>query len=112
VFRLVRERTAGGVTATETVYGVTSLTRSEADAGRLLELVRTHWSVENQLFGVRDGTLREDACRVRTGAAPQVLAGLRNAALHLLSGLGAASRAAATRRLACHVREAINLIRT
>lgn len=112
VFRLVRERTAGGVTVTETLYGVTSLTRGRADAGRLLELVRAHWSVENGLHHVRDVTLREDACRVRSGAAPQVLAGLRNAAVHLLSGLGASSLAAATRRLACHVGEAIKLIST
>lgn len=112
MFRLVRERTAGGVTTTETVYGVTSLTRGQADARRRLELVRAHWSIENGLHDVRDGTLREDACRVRSGAAPQVLAGLRNAAVHLLSGLGASSLAAATRRLACHAGEAIKLIRT
>ena len=67
VFRLVRERRVGGITATETVYGITSLTRSEADAGRLLELVRTHWSIESELHHVRDVTLKEDACRVRTG---------------------------------------------
>ena len=112
VFRLVRERTAAGVTVTETSYGVTPLTRGRADAGRLLELVRAHWSVENGLHHVRDVTLREDACRVRSGAAPQVLAGLRNAAVHLLSGLGASSLAAGTRRLACHVGEAIKLIST
>jgi hypothetical protein len=112
VFRLVRERTVGGVTTTEVVYGVTSLTRDRADAGRLLGLVRAHWAVENQLFGVRDGTLREDACRVRTGAGAQVLAGLRNAVVCLLAGVGAATRAAATRRMACHVREAIALLAT
>lgn len=112
VFRLVRERTVGGVTTTETVYGVTSLTPDRADAGRLLELVRTHWAIENRLFGVRDGTLGEDACRVRTGAAPQVLAGLRNAAVHLLHRVEAPSVAAATRRLACRVREAIRLLAT
>ena len=71
VFRLVRERTAGGVTVTETAYGVTSLTRERADAGRLLELVREHWSIENGLHHVRDVTLGEDACRVRTGSAAQ-----------------------------------------
>jgi len=112
VFRLVRERTTGGVTTTEVVYGITSLTPARADAAQLLELARTHWSVENQLFGVRDGTLREDACRVRTGSAPQALAGLRNVVVCLLAGVDAPSRAAATRRLAVRTRQAVELLHT
>ncbi len=82
-----RERRAG-VTVTKTAYSVTSLTHGRTDAGRRLGLVRAHWSVEDGLHHVWDVTLREDAGRVRRGAAPQVLAGLRNAAVHLLSGLG------------------------
>jgi hypothetical protein len=112
VFRLVRERTAGGRTTVEVVYGVTSLTRGQADAGRLLALVRGHWGVENGLFGVRDGALGEDACRVRTGAAPQVLAGLRNVVVHLWAGAGGASKAAAARRFAAHPQEAAALLFT
>ena len=40
--------------------------------------------IENRLHYVRDVTLGEDASQVRTGAAPQVMAALRNVVLGLL----------------------------
>jgi hypothetical protein len=110
-FELVRERTVKGRTSVEVVHGITSLRPEQADAKRLLGLVREHWRIENSLHYVRDVTLGEDACRVRQGAAPQVLAAIRNATVHLLSGLGLASRAAATRRLATRPQEALDLLR-
>jgi len=55
-------------------------------------------------------TLGEDGCRVRKGAAPQVLAAVRNAVLHLLAGVEADSRAAAIRRLNNHPEEALALL--
>ena len=94
----------------EVVYGITSLRPEAADAARLLGLVRDHWRIENGLHYVRDETLGEDRCRVRSGAAPQVLAAIRNAAVHLLAGVPAPSRAAATRRLNVHPAEALDLI--
>ena len=112
MFRLERTRTSGGATTTEVVYGLTSLTRAQADAGRLLALVRTHWAIENRLHYVRDETLGEDRCRVRTGTAPQLLAAVRNVALYLLEGVAAASKAAATRRFAAHPQQALDLILT
>jgi hypothetical protein len=112
VFRLERERTVGGRTTVEVVYGITSLTRTQADAGQLLALVRGHWGIENRLHYVRDVTLGEDACRVRSGGAPQMLAAVRNLAVYLLEGVAAASKAAATRRLAAHPQEAVRLLLT
>jgi hypothetical protein len=109
-FELVRERTVKGTTTVEVAYGITSLTPEEADAARLLGLVREHWRIENCLHYVRDVTLGEDACRVRKGAAPQVLAALRNAAIHLWTGVPAESRAAATERLAARPGEALSLL--
>jgi predicted transposase YbfD/YdcC len=106
----VRERTVRGETAVEVVYGVTSLGAEEADAGRLLGLVREHWRVENCLHYVRDVTLGEDACRVRKGSAPQVLAALRNAVVHLLAGVPAESRVAAIERLRARPNEALSLL--
>jgi hypothetical protein len=100
VFRVERQRWVKGTPAVEVAYGVTSLTRGRADAARLLELARAHWGIENRVHYVRDVTFREDACRVRSGAAPRVLAAVRNVAIYLLAGLGAASLAAATRRVA------------
>ena len=71
------------------VHAITSLPPGRADAARLLALSRAHWGIENRLHWVRDVTLGEDACRVRTRAAPQVLAACRNAVLTLLRRLGA-----------------------
>jgi predicted transposase YbfD/YdcC len=98
VFQIHRVRQLPGKTEEETVYGITSLSPAAAGPERLLELSRGLWSIENRLHGVRDVTLGEDACRVRSGSAPQALAALRNVCAHLLEGVQAASKAAALRR--------------
>lgn len=109
-FELTRTRTVKGETTVEVVYGITSLSVEQADARKLLALTRGHWQIENQLHYVRDVTLGEDGCRVRKGSAPQVLAAVRNAVIHLLSGVAAASHAAAIRRLNHHPEEALALL--
>jgi predicted transposase YbfD/YdcC len=109
-FKLVRQRTVHGKTTTETVFGITSLKRQQADAPRLLKLVRQHWGIENRVFYVRDMTFGEDACRARTGAGPHVLSLLRNAAINVLNRAGLKNKAAALRRHAAHPEEALRLI--
>jgi len=59
----------------ESRYAITSR-RTEPD--ELLQRVRGHWAIENRLHWVRDVTLGEDACQVRRGSAPEVLAAPRN----------------------------------
>jgi predicted transposase YbfD/YdcC len=110
-FKLVRERTIRGKTTSETVFGITSVPRERADARRLLKLTRQHWMIENGVFHVRDVTLGEDNCRVRTGSAPMILSTIRNVVLNLLNALGVANKAAALRRHAAHPRQALMLIR-
>ena len=61
--------------------------------------MRDHGQIENNLHYVRDVTLGEDACRVRRGSAPQVLAALRNAVIHLLAQVEAPSHPAAIEQL-------------
>jgi predicted transposase YbfD/YdcC len=107
---LRRERTIQGKTTTEEVCGLTSLTREQADAKRLLALTRDHWSIENSLHYVRDVTLGEDACRVRKGNAPQVLAALRNALLSLIPRANFPSIAGALRHYAARPAEAVALL--
>lgn len=107
---MVRERTVAGVTATETVFGITSLSRGQADAERLLALVRAHWGIENGLHHTRDETFREDRCRVRRGHASRVLASVRNVAVYLLRGTDHPSVAAATRAMSAHPNCALNLL--
>jgi predicted transposase YbfD/YdcC len=109
-FRLTRERTIGGKKTVEVVHGITSLSADRADAAALLRYVRDHWLIENQLHYVRDVTLREDACRVRSGSAPQVLAALRNSVVHLLAQVEAESQPAAIEELQTHPERAKHLI--
>ncbi len=111
-FKLVRQRTLRGKTTTETVFGITSLPPDRADAETLLRLTRQHWGIENRVFYVRDVTLGEDPCRVRTGSAPIILSTLRNIALNLLNGNAVKNKAAALRRHAARPYEALALIRT
>jgi len=61
----------------------TSAAHGELDAQRLGELVRGHWSVENNLHWILDVTFNEDRCRIRQGHAAQNLALLRKLALAL-----------------------------
>lgn len=109
-FELTRERTTGTKKTVEVVYGITSLSAEEADAKQLLAFVRDHWQIENGLHYVRDVTLGEDACRVRKEAAPQVLAALRNAVVHLLTEVESDSRPAAIEHLQTRPEEAQKLI--
>lgn len=108
-FELTRERTIRGVRTRETVYGITSLSVEEADAGRLLALTRGHWGIENGLHHKRDVTLEEDASRVRREAAPQVMAALRNSVMHVLEGT-AESLAAAVRTMSNCFNKALALL--
>lgn len=112
VFRLERERRAGGEVEREVVYGITSLPRGRAGAAELLRLVRAHRGIENGLHGRRDGALREDAGRVRRGAAPQVMAALRNLVIYLRPRSGRPSLAAATRYHMCHPEKSLELLST
>jgi hypothetical protein len=87
VCRIERTRGVAGGISREVVYAVTSLGRERAGPDALPALVRRHWSIGNRLHWRRDAILREDASRIRSGAAPQALAALRNTALRLVSPL-------------------------
>jgi predicted transposase YbfD/YdcC len=82
---------------TVTVYAITSLTAQQASPARLADLLRGHWAIE-ALHHVRDTTFCEDASQVRTGAAPNVMAALRNLAVGVLGRAGPVNVAAALRR--------------
>ena len=83
---------------TVVVYAITSLAFAQASPARLADLLRGHWAIENGLHYVRDVTFAEDASRVRTGTAPQVMACLRNLIIGVLCRAGPVNLAAALRR--------------
>lgn len=84
ICRIERLRETKTLCSRQVIYAVSSLPAERMDAAGLLALARDHWQVENRLFRVRDGTFAEDACRVRSGNAPQLLAQLRDGALTLI----------------------------
>lgn len=98
VGKVERVVTTKGAVSGETRYFVTSLGPAVGPA-QLLAHVRGHWGIENRLHYVRDVSMGEDASRVRTGAAPQVLAAVRNAVLNLLRHTGTANVAASFRAI-------------
>ena len=75
-----RRETAEGATVHSRYY-ISSL---EASAGKMLEAVRSHWSIENSLHWTLDVTFREDQCRIRKDYAPQNMATLRQISPNLL----------------------------
>ncbi len=112
VFAIERRvtRKSSGTQRTEIVYGVTSLSREQASAARVLELVRQHWHIENKSHWVRDVTYDEDHSQVRVGSIPQVMAALRNTAIGLMRVAGETNIAAACRRFAAQPWSALALI--
>lgn len=56
----------------------------ELSAREVLDAVRGHWGIENQLHWVLDVNFGEDACLMRKDNAPQNLSLLRKIALNLL----------------------------
>jgi hypothetical protein len=111
VFRIERRflRIRDGKLMEEVKFGVTSLTAAEASPERLLELVRTHWRIENSLHYRRDETFREDRCCL-TGQGARAMAVLNNLVLGLLHRSGADYVPEARRYYAANLEEAAALI--
>jgi predicted transposase YbfD/YdcC len=112
VFKIEREieQVATGKKHSETVYGVSSLSEKQADAGRLLEIVRKHWMIENGLHYRRDWSLREDYCRLRIGEAAQAMAVLNNLVVGLALRQGFKYRPDARRTYSAQPLEGLKLI--
>jgi predicted transposase YbfD/YdcC len=81
VGRIETERHAKGKLAKSVHYVVLSKRLSPQ---RMLEVTRTHWSVENQLHWPLDVVFNEDDARTRKDYGPQNLAVLRRIAIDIL----------------------------
>lgn len=99
--------TRGGKATRAVWYAVTSL---DTSALALLTQWRGHWAIETRLHWVRDETFGEDRSAVRTGSAPRVWAGLRNAVIGVVRGAGWTNIAAALRLYGWRPDEALALL--
>lgn len=66
------------------MYGITSLGVEKADAGKILQLNRAHWCIENKLHYIIDVTFNEDRSRVRNKRKAQTMSALRNTTITLI----------------------------
>lgn len=112
IAQLRRATTRRGRRSVEVVYLITSADRATAPATVLAAWVQGHWGIENRLHWVRDVTFDEDRSQTRAGAAPHIMAALRNTAINILRLAGATNIAAALRHHARHTNQAITHILT
>ena len=107
------ERTTTGRKGDKTAYtaelGISSIPALLAGPAKLNSLVRGQWSIE-VVHNIRDVTYREDASRVRTGAAPRVIATCRNLAISLAHLAGWTGIPAAHDHYRAHPDEAAHLL--
>ncbi len=94
----------------ETSYYVSDLQGELASPEAFAFYIRGHWGIENSSHHVRDMAFDEDRCTVRTGAAPQVLATLRNLAISLLRLAGFDNIASGLRYIARDHTRAMRLL--
>ena len=80
VSRIRAQRQVGEEKSCEDRYHIASIT----GAKRVLEAVRSHWGIENELHWTLDIAFDEDRCRVRKDNGPENFAILRHIALNLL----------------------------
>jgi hypothetical protein len=94
----------------ERAYLIGSMDARQYGPEVFLKINRAHGGIENRLHYVKDVSMGEDACRVRTKAAPQILAGVRNAVLGLFRRDGWNNIAEALRHHAVKISKAFKLI--
>ena len=97
-------------TSCEVEFGVTSLSRQQAAANKILKVRRQYWGIETGLHYRRDVTFREDATRMTIGAASCILSIVHNLALGLLKRAGFTNAAKGRRWFEGHLQEAFALL--
>lgn len=81
MIRVTRKREQNGNTSIEYSYYISS---AQYDAKRFAELIRGHWSIENNLHWHLDVQFGEDASQIHKGHSPENLAVLRKISKALL----------------------------
>jgi len=92
-------------------YGITSRSPQQADARRLLEINRGHWTIENSCHYILDWNYDEDRCRIRTGYGPENITRLRRFAIGLIKSKGVKNVAQKMRQLNKNTRAVFDYLR-
>jgi predicted transposase YbfD/YdcC len=100
-----------GQSSCEMAYGITSRSPQQADARRLLEINRGHWTIENSCHYILDWNYDEDRCRIRTGHGPENITRLRRFAISLIKSKGVKSVAQKMRQLNRNTRLVFDYLR-
>ena len=100
-----------GQSSCEMAYGITSRSPEQADARRLLEINRGHWSIENSCHYILDWNYDEDRCRIRTGHGPENVTCLRRFAIGLIKSKGVKNVAQKMRHLNRNTRLVFDYLR-
>jgi predicted transposase YbfD/YdcC len=95
IVQVDRQRTVDGHTSNERHFYITNLA---PDASRLAEVVRAHWSVENQLHWCLDVGLGEDDRRIRDRRGATNFATLARFVLAMLKRESSCKRGIAAKR--------------
>jgi predicted transposase YbfD/YdcC len=98
VIEIKSERTINGKTSAQTRYYISSLL---PDAEKMLNIVRSHWGIENKLHYALDVSFDEDHSRVRTGYAAENFSTARRLALNLVRKEPSLNRSVNRKRLMC-----------
>jgi predicted transposase YbfD/YdcC len=100
-----------GKESTDIAYAITSRTPEEADAQKLLDINRGHWSIENSCHYILDWNFDEDRSRIRTGYGPENISRLRRFAIGVMKAKRVRSVAQKMRKLTCNVRLVFDYLR-
>ena len=94
-------------------YGITSRKKEEADAKRILQVNRGHWTIENSCHYILDWSFDEDRSRIRTGNGPENMTRLRKFAIGLIKSKNLANTTVAQkmRRLSLNVRAVFDYLK-
>lgn len=97
-------------TSFEIEYGITSLTRKQAPASKLLKVRRSHWAIETGLHYRRDVTFHEDITRMTLGNSGSILSVIHNLVLGLLKRAGFVNSAKGHPWFQGHIQDAFTLL--
>lgn len=102
-----------GKVSHEIAYGITSRSKEEADAERILKVNRGHWTIENCCHYILDWNYDEDRSRIRTGNGPENITRLRKFAISTIKSkkLTGKSVAQKMRRLSFNVRAVFDYLK-